>query len=139
MALLSEAAPKQESGTRLHRAPGVSGGPRLPNARVSGWPRLPDAGPSFGGSRFAGANIALYYYGGFCYLMMRRFLDAARAFNTVLVYINRVKQFHARSAQYEQILKKNEQTYALLAITVSLCPAAHKRLDESTTNLLHEK
>ena len=37
----------------------------------------------------AGCNIALYYYGGFCYLLLRRYLDAARAFNTVLNYISR--------------------------------------------------
>jgi hypothetical protein len=36
-----------------------------------------------------GCNIALYYYGGFCYLLLRRYLDAARAFNTVLNYISR--------------------------------------------------
>ena len=46
-----------------------------------------------------GANITLYYHGAFCYLMMRRYLDAARAFNTILAYIARVKQFHQRSAQ----------------------------------------
>ena len=37
----------------------------------------------------AGCNIALYYNTGFCYLMQRRYLDAARAFNTGLAYINR--------------------------------------------------
>ena len=36
-----------------------------------------------------GCNITLYYYTGFCYLMMRRYLDASRAFNTILTYINR--------------------------------------------------
>lgn len=39
--------------------------------------------------KVAGANIALYYYAGFSYLMLQRYLDATRAFNTVLVYINR--------------------------------------------------
>jgi hypothetical protein len=38
-----------------------------------------------------------------------RYTDAVKMFNTVLGYINRVKQYHSRSAQYEQILKKNEQ------------------------------
>jgi translation initiation factor 3 subunit L len=37
----------------------------------------------------AGCNIALYYYSGFCYLLLRRYLDAARAFNNVLNYIAR--------------------------------------------------
>lgn len=33
--------------------------------------------------------------------------------------------------QYEQLLKKNEQMYALLALCVALCPAAGKGLDEN--------
>lgn len=37
----------------------------------------------------AGCNIALYYYSGFCYLLLRRYTDAARAFNNVLNYIAR--------------------------------------------------
>ena len=37
----------------------------------------------------AGCNIALYYYSGFSYLQLRRYLDAARAFNCVLTYIAR--------------------------------------------------
>ena len=39
--------------------------------------------------RIAGCHISLFYYGGFCYLMSRRYLDAARTFNTVLAYIQR--------------------------------------------------
>lgn len=52
---------------------------------------------------------------------------------------NRVKAYHQRSAQYDQILKKNEQMYALLAITTSLCPASQQNCDESVTNTLKEK
>ena len=51
----------------------------------------------------------------------------------------RVKAYHQRSAQYDQILKKNEQMYALLAITTSLCPASQRNCDESVTNTLKEK
>ena len=51
----------------------------------------------------------------------------------------RVKQYHSRSAQYEQILKKNEQMYALTAIALALCPAAQRELDEAVLNLLREK
>jgi hypothetical protein len=145
----------------------------------------------------AGCNIALYYHSGFCYLMLRRYLDAARAFNTVLNYIlrcapdkkthvpppsggwqrariwfaaeasiwcaqrsyqsrlvqeqgisdqaavrlalRRVKQYHQGSAQYEHILKKNEQMYALTAVTLALCPAAQRELDENVLLTLREK
>lgn len=68
-----------------------------------------------------------------------RYHDSARCLNTILGYINRVKQFHARSAAYEQILKKNEQMYALLAISCALSPAAVKSLDEAVHNQLKEK
>lgn len=37
----------------------------------------------------ASCNISLFYYGGFCYLMQRRYLDAARAFNHILAFIHR--------------------------------------------------
>ena len=50
-----------------------------------------------------------------------------------------MKQYHQRSAQYEQILKKNEQMYALTAIVLALCPAAQRELDENVTNTLREK
>ena len=34
--------------------------------------------------------------------MLRRYQDAARCFNAVLSHLNRVKQYHQRSAQYDQ-------------------------------------
>ncbi|KAK9803817.1 hypothetical protein WJX73_002987 [Symbiochloris irregularis] len=89
--------------------------------------------------KIAGCNITLYYHAGFCYLMMRRYLDASRAFNTILTYINQVKQYHSRTPQYDQILKKNEQMHALLAMTLALCPAAQKNLDEVIMNQLRDK
>ena len=56
-----------------------------------------------------------------------------------IAHVCRVKSYHQRSAQYDQILKKNEQMYALLAITTSLCPAATRNLDEAVANMLKEK
>ena len=50
-----------------------------------------------------------------------------------------MKHQHVRSAQYDQILKKNEQIYALLALVLALCPAAAKVLDETVNNTLREK
>ena len=38
-----------------------------------------------------------------------------------------------------QVLKKNEQMYALLAITVALCPSAASALDDAVAGLLREK
>ena len=50
-----------------------------------------------------------------------------------------MKNFHQRSSQFEQILKKNEQMFALLALTAGLCPAATRVLDESVLILLQDK
>jgi len=88
-------------------------------------------------TRVTACHITLYYYLGFSYLMMRRYSDAIKTFSTILLYINRTKQYHTRSYQYDEIVKKkNEQIYALLAITVSLCP---QRIDENLHVVLREK
>lgn len=50
-----------------------------------------------------GAHITLMYYAGFSYLMLGRYLDSGRVLNSVLAYINRVKQYHVRSPQYDQV------------------------------------
>lgn len=50
-------------------------------------------------------------------LALDRYTDAARTFNTILAYINRVKQYHQRSVQYDQILKKNEQVRGWMGVS----------------------
>ena len=55
------------------------------------------------------------------------------------LYWRRVKQHHARGAAYDQILKKNEQMYALLAAILALCPAAGRLMDENVHSALREK
>jgi translation initiation factor 3 subunit L len=42
-------------------------------------------------------------------MMMRRYVDAIKCFTNILLFIARTKQYHTRSYQYDQILKKNEQ------------------------------
>jgi len=86
--------------------------------------------------RVMACHITTYYYMGFAYLMSRRFIDAIKALSNILLYINRTKQYHTRSAAYDIIVKKNEQMFALLAILVSLCPY---RLEENLQSLLREK
>jgi translation initiation factor 3 subunit L len=81
-------------------------------------------------------HITLYYYTGFVYMMMRRYVDAIKTFGSVLVFISRTKQYHSRSYQYENLMKKNEQMYGLLAICLSLCP---QRVDESVHPILRER
>jgi len=73
-------------------------------------------------SRVVACHIALFYYTGFVYLMMRRYADAIKFFTQLLAYINRIKTLHARAYQYDDIAKKNEQVHHLLAMALSLCP-----------------
>jgi translation initiation factor 3 subunit L len=86
------------------------------------------------------AAITLAYYSGFAYLMMNRYYDAASCFNFGVSYVNRVKS-HAQSHRRGRgdMLKKNEQMYAALAITSSLCSAVQKKLDEAAASALREK
>jgi len=88
-------------------------------------------------TRVTACHISIFYYVGFAYLMLRRYADATKTFSSILFYISRTKQYHTRSYQYEQILKKNEQMYALLAITLSLCP--QHLIDENLLTTVREK
>eukprot|EP00245_Coleochaete_scutata_P009099 TRINITY_DN292_c0_g2_i1.p1 TRINITY_DN292_c0_g2~~TRINITY_DN292_c0_g2_i1.p1 ORF type:complete len:533 (-),score=111.36 TRINITY_DN292_c0_g2_i1:296-1894(-) len=89
-------------------------------------------------TRTIGAHINAMYYFGFANLMTRRYVDAIKAFNQVLLYIMRTKQYHEKSPQFDQILKRNEQIFALLAITLTLCPQV-KLVEENVNNQLREK
>jgi translation initiation factor 3 subunit L len=82
-------------------------------------------------------HITLFYYVGWSYLMLRRYTDAIKTFSSILFYIARTKQYHTRSYQYDQIVKKNEQMYALLAIAASLSPG--HALDENLVSSLRDK
>jgi len=82
-------------------------------------------------------HITVFYYVGWAYLMLRRYTDAIKTFSNILFYIARTKQYHTRSYQYEQILKKNEQMYALLAVAASLAP--QQALDENLVSTLRDK
>ncbi|EDO38083.1 predicted protein [Nematostella vectensis] len=88
-------------------------------------------------SRIPACQITTYYYVGFAYLMMRRYQDAIRCFSSVLLYIQRTKNMlQTKSYQYEEIMKKNDQMYNLLAIALTLCP---QQLDENVHSQLREK
>ncbi|CAG8451033.1 5274_t:CDS:10 [Paraglomus occultum] len=87
-------------------------------------------------ARVTACHVTTYYYVGFAYMMMRRYADAIRAFSHILVFITRTKMYHTRSYQFDQINKKGDQMYALLAICIALCPT---RLDDNVHTLLREK
>jgi translation initiation factor 3 subunit L len=54
-------------------------------------------------SRVIPCHVTTYYYVGFSYMMMRRYADAIKAFSTVLTFIQRTKQYHTRSYQFDQV------------------------------------
>jgi hypothetical protein len=54
-------------------------------------------------TRVTACHVATYYYVGFCYIMLRRYPDAIRTFVTVLNFIMRMRQYHTRSYQYDQV------------------------------------
>ncbi|KAM3351899.1 hypothetical protein ACQJBY_023646 [Aegilops geniculata] len=82
-----------------------------------------------------GSYISTIYYYGFANFMMRRYADVIHQFNKILLYILKYKQYHEKSPQYDFVLKKNEQMYALLAICLSLCPQNNLVAEDVSTEL----
>ncbi|KAF8331311.1 eukaryotic translation initiation factor 3 subunit 6 [Cantharellus anzutake] len=86
--------------------------------------------------RVTACHVATYYYVAFCYLALRRYPDANRTLVNVLNFISRMRPYHTRSYQYDQINKTADRMYALLTIGISLSPT---RLDENTMIGLKER
>ncbi|PNS20766.1 hypothetical protein CAC42_2697 [Sphaceloma murrayae] len=86
-------------------------------------------------ARVMAAHFTTYYYIGFSYMMMGRYADAIRMFTHILIYVSRTKNFQ-KNAQYDNIAKKNDQMYALVAICVAFQPT---RLDDTIHTALKEK
>ncbi|KAF9561710.1 eukaryotic translation initiation factor 3 subunit 6 [Agrocybe pediades] len=87
-------------------------------------------------TRVTACHVATYYYVGFCYIMLRRYPDAIRTFVTVLNFIMRMRQYHTRSYQYDQINKTADRMYALFAMCHALSPS---RLDDNIANIAKER
>jgi len=87
-------------------------------------------------NRVTACHVTCYYYVGFSYLMLKRYPDAIRCLSHILVFIMRLRQYHTRSWQYDQISKMGDRMYALLAIACALCPT---RLDENVATAMREK
>ncbi|CAE6378854.1 unnamed protein product [Rhizoctonia solani] len=87
-------------------------------------------------TRVTACHVATYYYVGFCYMSLKRYSDATRTFNSILNFISRMRQYHTRSYQYDQINRTADRMYALLAICNALSPS---RLDDAITTNLKEK
>eukprot|EP01121_Diplochlamys_sp_Union-15-3_P007954 TRINITY_DN206_c0_g1_i1.p1 TRINITY_DN206_c0_g1~~TRINITY_DN206_c0_g1_i1.p1 ORF type:complete len:496 (-),score=58.76 TRINITY_DN206_c0_g1_i1:24-1469(-) len=80
-------------------------------------------------------HISLYYYLGFAYMMMRRFVDATKAFSNILLYISRIS--NKQHPGNRNTSKREGQMYNLLAIVMSFSPM--QRIDETVKKNLKEK
>ncbi|KAG6834436.1 hypothetical protein H0H93_009631, partial [Arthromyces matolae] len=87
-------------------------------------------------TRVTACHVATYYYVGFCYIMLRRYPDAIRTFVNILNFIMRMRQYHTRSYQYDQISKTADRMYALFAVCNALSPS---RLDDNVANTSKER
>jgi translation initiation factor 3 subunit L len=87
-------------------------------------------------TRVMACHVSLYYYLGFAYMMMRRYSDAIKTFSSILQFLVRSQGYQSRTYQFDQIEKKTDRMYALLAIAVALCP---QRIDENVNLTLREK
>ncbi|KAI0300108.1 eukaryotic translation initiation factor 3 subunit 6 [Multifurca ochricompacta] len=87
-------------------------------------------------TRVTACHVATYYYVGFCYIMLRRYPDAIRIFVQILNFILRMRQYHTRSYQYDQINKTADRMYALFAICNALSPS---RLDDNILNIVKDR
>ncbi|PWN22081.1 hypothetical protein BCV69DRAFT_256683 [Microstroma glucosiphilum] len=87
-------------------------------------------------NRVTACHVTAYYYVGFAYMMLGRYPDAIKSFTHILIFTMRLRQYHTRSYQYDQINKTADRMYALLAICCALCPT---RLDENIQNTMRDK
>ena len=90
-------------------------------------------------TKLAGAAVSLFYYGGFAYLALGRYVDAARAFGNAITHVAKVKQLYSRAAGYDAMLKKNEQCAALAALALALAPGAAAALSDGALAAVREK
>ncbi|KAL4261391.1 translation initiation factor 3 subunit L [Pleurotus pulmonarius] len=87
-------------------------------------------------TRVTACHVSTYYYVSFCYMMLRRYPDAIRTIVTILNFIMRMRQYHTRSYQYDQINKTGDRMYAMFAMCNALSPS---RLDDNIANIAKER
>jgi len=81
-------------------------------------------------------HVTVYYYMGFAYMMMRRYCDAIRTFSDILVFLSKTTSVNQMSYQFDFMMKKQDQMYALLLICLALCP---QPLDDSLEKSIRDK
>ena len=87
-------------------------------------------------TRVTACHVSTYYYVGFCYMALRRYPDATRIFVSILNFISRMRRYHTRSYQYDQINKTADRMYALFALCNALNPS---KVDDNILNTAKER
>jgi len=81
-------------------------------------------------------HVTLYYYMGFAYLMLRRYVDSIQTFSNILAFLSKTAGVNSLSYQYDAMAKKQDQMYALLLLALSLSP---RPLDEALERYIRDK
>jgi len=81
-------------------------------------------------------HVTLYYYMGFAYLMLRRYVDSIATFSNILSFLSKTAGVNSLSYQYDAMAKKQDQMYALLLLAHSLSP---RPLDEALERHIRDK
>jgi len=79
-------------------------------------------------------HLSLYYFMGFAYLCLHRYLDALKTFSYFLQYSSRSREM---SRAGSQITKRVEKIQGLLGIAVAMCPSAP--LEDSLVKILQDR
>jgi translation initiation factor 3 subunit L len=83
----------------------------------------------------AACHVTIFYYVGFCYLMMGRYEDTVRTYSDMLTVITRLQQSAPQKISGYVISKKRTQLFNLLAIALTINP---KTIDQSVQTQLGE-
>mmetsp|Transcript_19214 Transcript_19214/g.60432 ORF Transcript_19214/g.60432 Transcript_19214/m.60432 type:complete len:526 (+) Transcript_19214:62-1639(+) len=108
--------------------------------------------PSLDNDLFAevfSCRLNVFYHLGFALLMLRRYVESARALDTVVSQLARVHKsaggnfarggLPANAPPAEQVQKTFDRMLALLTVTLALAPAAGYRVDDISAYYMKEK
>ena len=81
-------------------------------------------------------HVSLFYYMGFAYMMMRRYVDAIRVFCQIPSFMQKTSRVNDLSYQFATMVKKQDSVYSrlLLCMTLYLQPG-----DEMIERTIREK
>merc|ERR1711959_862289 len=73
---------------------------------------------------------------GFCYMMLRRYIDAIQIFCDILVFLQKTSGHNQTSYQFAVMVKKQDSMYSLLLICLALSP---QPVDEMIQRTIQDK